>query len=147
MMQTAVQAQQVLSDKFFTWWPMIAAEMDKVPHIWDKWWTKESIYEGVTQGRFQVWVAGTNGEVRVTLITQIAYYPANRILQGILVLGNSLEDCAPALDAVLEKFARDTGCTLCEVQGRPGWERFLSRYGFSKAAVVLHRRVTEHRVQ
>lgn len=147
MEQSAAQVELVKADKFFTWWPRISAEMDKVPHIWDRWWTKEAILEGVAQGRFQVWVAGKDGNVHVTLITQIAYYPANRILQAIIILGNSLEEFAPALDGVLEKFAHDQGCTLCEVTGRAGWERFLSRYGFSKAAVVLHRRVTEHRVQ
>ena len=141
------EVDMLKGDKFLHYWPYIKGEMEKIPHLWDRWWTMDSIFEGVMSGRFQVWAAGSGKEYKLIVITQVAHYPANTILQGILMLGNSLEECAPVLDATLEKWGRDSRCTMCEVSGRKGWARFLKSYGFKETAVVLHRPIGEHRVQ
>lgn len=142
-----IEVERLRDDAFLHYWPSIRVEMEKVPHVWDKWWTPEAIFEGVVSGRFQVWSAGTKEKHLLVLVTQIAHYPANTILQSVLLLGNHLEECAPMLDAAMEQWARSAGCTMCEVSGRKGWIRFLKNFGFRETNVTLHRLVDEHKVQ
>ena len=143
---TATALQMPLED-FVCVWPQIQQEMDKVPHIWEPWYTKQHLFNCVLAGQFQVWAAGHDGSVRLFLFTQIAFYPAAKVLQGILVLGNSLDHCADAIWAATEQFARPEECTRVEILGRAGWERKLHKFGFRKMNVVLGCPVRETRIQ
>lgn len=140
-------AMQMPTELFVETWPHIVQELDKIPHVWEPWYTKQHIFNSVLAGQFQVWGAGDNGSVKIVLFTQIVFYPAAKVLQGILVLGNSLDGCADAIWAATEKFAREHDCDRIEVLGRAGWERKLSRFGFRKVSVVLSVNVNETRMQ
>lgn len=140
-------AMQMPPEEFVRYWPDIQREMDKVPHIWETWWTKEHIFHSVMCGQFQVWAAGHDGSVRMFLVTQIANYPAARILTSILMLGNSLDASIDALWAALEQFARQQECDRVEVVGRKGFERKLAKYGLRPQSIVLGCPVSQLRIQ
>lgn len=145
-MMNAVALQMPIED-FAEQWKYIQREMDLVPHIWEPWWTKEHIFHAVLAGQFQVWAAGFDGSVKLFLVTQIANYPAARILTSILMLGNSFDEVSDALWASLEQFARQEGCTRVEIVGRKGLERRLARYGLRPYGVALGCHVSQLRTQ
>ena len=75
------------NEKFELYWPDIELKLDTVPHIWDCWWTKESIREQTLVGRFQCWTVGDANEVSGVVFSQIIHYPAASILQVFLAFG------------------------------------------------------------
>lgn len=125
-------------------WPSINKELDTVPHIWNTHWTKEALYSGAMMGRFQVWGFGPAGQISVVVFTEIVNYPANKILYAFLAFGNSLERVLPCIEAVLERFAQESECSICEVTGRPGWERKIPR--LKRVGVVLRSVIERKRI-
>lgn len=140
------EVQRLLGEALLYYWPQITREMDRVPHTWDRWWTKDALLEGASCGVFQVWAAGTKEQHRIIFVTQVGVYPAGNILQGIMIFGRDLEGCAPISIAVMERFARQMGCASMELTGRVGWEKVLAPYGFKKRAVLLTRDIVDHTV-
>ena len=132
-------------EKLLHYWRNIEVELDRVPHIWATYWTKDSLREGALTGRFQVWEVGTKDSVRLIVFSQFISYPACNLLSVFLALGNSLDQCLPVLEAMLEKMAHDNNCQIGQVVGRPGWERKLK--GFKRTAVVLTKEVPKFGVQ
>jgi hypothetical protein len=124
----AFEAWRISPDGYVQYWPEIERALDKVPHIWQTHWTKESLYEGAMSGRFQVWGFGASGLLNVIVFTQVAEFPAARILEIFLAFGNSLDSALPVMEATFEKFAQVTGCQTCEIIGRRGWARKLPRF-------------------
>lgn len=143
---TAV-AMQMPIERFVELWPELQCEMDKVAHAWDPWFTKPYVFNAVMAGQWQVWAAGFDGSPRMFLFTQIVFYPAAKVLQGIFVLGNSLDSCMDAIWAATEQFARENDCVRMEVLGRRGWERKLSHFGFRNVGVTLSVPVNTIRTQ
>ena len=134
----------IAPDTMGFYWPLISAELDKVPEIWNVHWTKEALYQSVMTGRFQVWGFGPNNMLNVIVFTEIAAYPANRILRIFLAFGNSLEIALPVIAATLERFAQISDCPICEVIGRIGWERKLPQC--KKIGSILRYEVGKQRV-
>lgn len=122
-------------------WPSISAELDKVPEIWDRYWTKKSLTEAIFNQTVQTWAAGPEGELRIFAFTQVANYPAGKKLQGLFIFGNGLNAALDVLVATFQKFAMVQGCVELELVGEAGWERLLRPFGFRKSAVVLSIRV------
>jgi len=141
-----VEVHMLVGERFEHYWPQISLQLDFIPQFWATWWTKESIREGVLSGRFQCWGVGDAQQIRVVTFSQIATYPANRIFQVILAFGEGIDEALPALVATYEKFCFDSGCTIAEVTGRPGWSSKLSRYGFRQQSAVLTRKLTQLKV-
>lgn len=132
-------------DKVEHYWPQISAELDKVPHIWQTWFTKEYLYAAPWNGDMNVWGVGPDDQVRMVVYTRVSIFPASRILQILLALGNDLERCLPSLEATIESFAQRTECDFCEIYGREGWIKKLK--GFRKTAVVLTKKINKFTVQ
>lgn len=138
------QTELLSKEKFELYWPSISQELDTIPHVWEKWFTKESLYVDTLAGLFHVWAAGTPTSIHVVLFTKVLDYPAGRVLQLVLAFGNNIKACIPSITATLEKIANDFECRYCEIYGREGWERLLP--GFKRTAVVLTKEIQPFRV-
>lgn len=125
-------------------WREISKELDAVRHIWEDYYTKEFITVQVMSKAWQAWGFGEKGQIRLILLTQVVDFPANRFLQVIMALGNSLDQCLSVAEATLQRFAETMDCQMCEVAGRGAWERKLP--GFHRRGVILTRRVTKYGV-
>lgn len=127
------------------WWSAnlthINAQLETVRHLWEDYYTKDFITDMVLQQSWQAWAfEKQKGAVNIVVLTQIVQYPVSTVLQGVLVFGNSMEECLPMMEATLERFAQVTGCDFCEIlQARVGWERKLPR--FKKVGISLKCRV------
>lgn len=131
--------------QFEHYWPQIQADMDKVRHTWEVWWTKEAIYTAVMDSTLTVWVVGGREKIHLIIFTQIVHFPANTILKIVLMLGNSLEKYYDIAEATIEKFAYNRGCDYIETCARDGFKRRIK--GASYHGVVLVKRVDETKVQ
>jgi hypothetical protein len=129
------------NEKFEHYWPYIEGQLDRVPHIWSYWWTKESIKEFTLMGRFQCWTVGDKDEVVGVVFSQIIHYPAASILQVFLAFGLGMVETVGVIDATLSRFGAANGCDWAEITGRPGWEPRLREFGFRVPRVTLIKRL------
>lgn len=138
-------SERLTEEKIEAYWPFISEQLDLVPHIWEKWYTKDSLFSCAMMGEYDVWASGTQADVRFIIFSRIVDCPNSRILILFLGLGNDAKKCLPSLTALLERHAMIAGCTHCDVIGRQGWEKFLP--GFRKEQIILSRRLEFSRVQ
>src|SRR5262245_15426851 len=85
-------------------WPQIAEELEKVEHVWGRWWTLESLQQGILEGSVQVWGVGCNKRIHMFVFSTIVNYPANRILRIFLGFGNALDALLPIIVDTLYRF-------------------------------------------
>jgi hypothetical protein len=134
------ESRRICPEEWTVHWPHISESLDRIPQYWSDYWTKDFINESVVIERWQAWGFGVKeNDINVVVLTHICQYPANRFLQIPLAFGNQLEACLPMIEATMERFAVAAECDICEIVGRPGWERKLPR--FRRYAVVLKARV------
>lgn len=144
--ETAIQPEQsevhILDlGNIQTYWPQIVGLLKSLPHTW-RIYTVDSLHNRILAGDIQVWVVGKE-DIRQVVFTQIANYPATRILEIIWGAGTGfIEEAIPALDATLERFAALQECDEIAIIGRRGWVKPLRKLGFSETSVVLSRPVT-----
>src|SRR5215813_10254635 len=93
------KAELLSLSKVDIYWSMIERELARIPHTWDKWWTLEGLRDGVSNGRFQVWMVGPPEEVNLTVLSLVVHYPAGPILETMLAFGNHVDECLPAIMA------------------------------------------------
>lgn len=89
----------------------------------------------------QLWVVMDGSAVRAALITKLINGAKGRICQLDVAGGEGLKEILP-LGVGIETYARAEHCGKMRVQGRPGWERVLSRFGFERVGVILERELT-----
>lgn len=142
-----IEVEQFNPEKFARYWPAIQRELMLVHDVWDDCWTLDSIFECTVHGRFQCWGAGDEERVKIVCWTQVSNYPSGNILQVFLAIGQGIDEVLPQLDAVLEAYARHTGCRLIEVVGRKGWLGKLKSMGFVPWTTSVKRQVLTTRVQ
>lgn len=140
------QVERLEGDKFLHYWPMIEKQLSFVPHIWQQWWTMESIREFVLSGRWQCWGVGTNNVVYGVVFSQIAMYPAQNVFQILLGIGQDLSEMVDIVDASLFRFATSNGCTSAEVIGRLGWEPHLRKLGFKRVNMTMAKKLETERL-
>lgn len=134
-------------ERFMHFWPHIWKELSLIPHIWDRWWTKESIYDLTVSGRFQCWGVGSAHTIHAVAFTEIAVYPASTVFRIFMAFGEGFEEYIPILEASYEKFAVDAGCTHAEVVGRSGWKKPMKELGFEQVNIVLSKSLQKLRMQ
>ena len=91
----------------------------------------------------QLWLAHVDGDVIAAWVTQVNEYPDVRVCE-MLFGGGRLGEIQMWLDLGLnsvEGSARDKGCGLIELVGRPGWRRELERRGYRHSHVVMEKSV------
>lgn len=138
--------EKLEGDHFLSYWPLIEARLKCIPHVWEPWWTLESIREYTLDGRFQCWGIGNAGTITGIAFSQIAMYPAGGVLQVVLAFGEGMIETVDLIDATLSRFGALNGCSSAEVTGRPGWEPNLRKLGFRRANTVLRKKLELERL-
>jgi N-acyl-L-homoserine lactone synthetase len=59
----------------------------------------------------------------------------------MFIAGEDMEIWADQMMEALVNVARHNGCLSIEGMGRPGWTRFLKRYGFNFLCTTVERKV------
>jgi len=110
-------------------WPQMVHELNRVPHIWNKWWTLEALRGQALGGGIQMWGVSHGRSIQMVVCSVLVDFPAGRALQVFLAFGNSMDESLPTVVATLENFALSMDCKRVEVVGREGWEKVLARHG------------------
>lgn len=143
MAQAITQLRGEALDK---WWPQICEQLDTIPHTWERWWTKEALYNAIQMGWSQCWASCVDKTAEIITITSIVEYPSTRkVLVTNLTFGSNIDAHINLLDATLENFARQEGCVGHEVRGREGWKPRLKKLGFKFQQIVMYKEVEERK--
>jgi hypothetical protein len=90
--------------------------------------TVPDVIQLARNGMVQIWLVtrGHNDYMGV-IVTEVLQYPNRKVCGVIQCAGKGLHE-AKHLMADLEQWARNIGCSLMEIQGRPGWGRVYPDY-------------------
>ena len=81
--------------------------------------TAGSILYSLLDGTMQLWIA-TERKPPVIVVTAVTDYPEAKVLSVVLLAGRDIRAWLHHVEAALEAFARDQGCTALEAWVRPG---------------------------
>lgn len=132
-------------EQYRFYWPSIERELDKVPHVWQNFFTKEYLRDVPLHQELIVWEAGIEGAMTIVIFAQFIRTPRGDGLSFRLAIGNGLDNVLPQLVATFEHLARVMECDFVEVCGRDGWVRKLP--GFKRDYVVMSRQLQNFKVQ
>lgn len=103
----------------------------------------EHMKEWIKEGKMQLWFlwdtdADVSERMYGVVITEIIQRPLHKCL-NIKVMTGKHRDKWQHLVKKIEKFAWENDCDLMELVARPGWEKVLRRFGYSKSHVLLEK--------
>ena len=113
--------------------------------------TVESIIRRYRTGHLQIWTVRAGGKLVGAFVGEIAELESGQIQYQIhLAAGNAgsgrtLDSACRASIELIEKFAKDKGCSKIIVSGRRGWGRALP--GFKEVARVFSRDINHESEQ
>lgn len=99
---------------------------------------EDTLIETLLAGRMDLWIA-FDEEIVAFAATAIHTYPLRKVFSCIFCAGEKMDQWADNMMDMLMSYARDSGCASIELTGRPGWTRFLKRYGFDFLCTTVER--------
>ncbi len=128
----------VAPDRLKAFWPVVAPLLAPAVAQSGGRVTMRTLYEGLTEHRYLLWVAlNDQEETTAALTTRVASYPARKMLSIDFVGGADMDGWLPTASATFRAYARDTGLDGVEGGGRPGWVKALKRLGWTPSVVVV----------
>ena len=115
-------------------------------------WTKgrssiDDIVGFLYSGRMQLWAIyePESNTVYGYIISEIKQYPSSRALvfQHIASEKHIIELVQDKFHELMDRYARDAGCSVIEAFGRPGWGKYLEKYDYTVQTVVYERYLGE----
>lgn len=101
---------------------------------------EDTLIQALTDGRMDLWIAfDGDGKIVCFAATSIHEYPLRKVFSCIFCAGEQMSLWADGMMSMLMSYARDNGCRSIELTGRPGWTRFLKRYGFEFLCTTVER--------
>ena len=74
-------------------------------------------------------------------VTELQAYPKYRQLLIYLVAGLKAADWITSGNQQLTAFAKSQNCKYVVFQGRPGWEKYARRFGYTDKIIMMRKRV------
>lgn len=128
-------------------WKEAIPVLEKGKAYWERYMSLDDMLDRIEGGMFQLWVIrNEDKKVMFVLISEILHYPKIKVLHLIVACGEKIEDVASYID-LPEIWGAQLGLEMCEVIGRPGWEKILTPRGYTKTTVTLIKdlkRMKEH---
>jgi len=90
---------------------------------YDEFYAEDDIRQACLDGAMQLWVACGDTAIEAAIVSRIVRYPKRAVCQVPLIGGRRMRAWLPAMQAMIEAFARENGCTHMEGAGRLGWCR------------------------
>ena len=103
--------------------------------------TVDDILRFVLNGQMQLWVGHDDNEIYGHVITEIKDYPRRKMLVVQYCAGepNHMQYVDEEMFDLLDRFAKDAGCSGIEFVGRPGWRKQAGKYGFEVQSVMYQK--------
>jgi len=90
----------------------------------------EDVEKMIEDGYAKLW----EGE-HSAAVTEIIQYPRLKSLH-LWLCGGDMEEITEVMLPKAEKYAREQGCTKLTTGGRKGWDRVMSKHGFTPVASI-----------
>lgn len=101
---------------------------------------EDTLVAALAAGKMDLWIAFNDaGNILCFAATAIHEYPLRKVFSCIFCAGDEMDKWADSMMSMLTSYARDSGCKSIELTGRPGWTRFLKRYGFDFLCTTVER--------
>lgn len=101
---------------------------------------EDTLIDALASGKMDLWIAFDDEGVIVAFgATAIHEYPLRKVFSAIFASGTKLGEWSDNMMFMWMQYAKDCGCSSIEVTGRPGWTRFLKRYGFDFLCTTVER--------
>ena len=84
----------------------------------------------IEDGYAKLWLGENSAAV-----TEIIIYPKCRVLH-LWLCGGDMDEITEQMLPMAEKYAIEQGCTRMTTGGRKGWDRVMSKHGFTPIASV-----------
>lgn len=104
----------------------------------------EDVKEALLEQQMSLVLAFDGGQIIGAIVAEVIDYPRCRAMRVIFCGGERYMEYRDELIDVLDAGARNAGCSLIEIEGRPGWEKYLKGKA-TKISTVLEREVTHER--
>jgi len=103
--------------------------------------TVDDILRFVLNGQMQLWVGHDDNEIYGHVITEVKNYPQRKMLVVQYCAGepNHMQYVDEEMFDLLDRFAKDAGCSGIEFVGRPGWRKQAGKYGFEVQSVMYQK--------
>lgn len=99
-----------------------------------------AIEDDVLGGRSLLWIAWADDAIQAALVTELVWRDGVKECCIALCGGHGMAEWLGAYPEI-ERHAREEGCSVMRIIGRPGWERILP--GYRRRAVVLTKDLTD----
>lgn len=114
--------------------PLIRKVMERA----DSGHVPDDVLTCVQFGTMQIWrIIGDQGMA----VTEIIPFTRYRLFLVYMVAGENAQDWIAKGQQQLEAFAKSQNCTRMEFQGRPGWQRYCSKLGYTDTYVRMRKEI------
>jgi hypothetical protein len=103
----------------------------------------DSVYAGLMSGEYVLWVVLDDTDPIAAITTRVCDYPNGRGLALDWIGGERMGEWLPMVQEVMERYAKDNGCTHIEGYGRKAWGRWLQKYGWKPAYIAYRMELTD----
>ena len=112
-------------------WPKIEGYIEKAAEYTYGRFTAGNIYDLVSEGEYQLWIAFEGQDIKSAVVTNVTTYPQRKLLCMQFCGGEDLSSWVKPMLATLRSFAKDVGCDGIESTARPGWAKIFQNDGFA----------------
>lgn len=122
-------------------WPVAYPMLEKAIERTSGRLDEATVFKSLLTGELVLWIIFKGGPFGA-LVTQVYTWPSGLKVARLLLAGG--KDHMDWFDdfPVVERWAKEQGCTLIEAWGRPGWERSLSKErGWRRTGIEMEKKI------
>lgn len=127
-----MQVSVVLPEYIELVWPKIETYIKGAADYTYNRFTADDIKKGLINRPQQLWIAYDEGEIYGAVVTEVFSYPLMKALIMHFTGGKKLMRWKKPMLELLQRFAKDHGCSVIESYGRPGWEKVFKNDGYKE---------------
>lgn len=128
-----IAIQSVSAENLVRVWPSVAPILKRATDMSHGRLGIEDLRASIFDGTLHLWLVLDGDKVIAANTLQMKSYPRMRVMLGLYIGGERLEEWRDLMCEAVERYAREQGCQKVEFIGRPGWGRVLSSNGYAPA--------------
>lgn len=136
-MTAAIEIAPVVPARVPLIWPMVRPWFEKALAKSESLHTLYSIRSCLESSAMQLWTIFSGGALVASFVTEVVASARGNILSVVVLGGERMSKWFAQFDTKLQEIGRLNECRLLLGSGRPGWRRWLSRFGWHEGPVTM----------
>lgn len=104
-------------------WPLVAGWLEKSLTVAPPWWTLQDLYDLTMKGDYILWLITIENKACGVALAEFNQFPSALVCDVPWIGGKGMRVWLPALQELIEKWAREAGAKYLMGAGRRGWIR------------------------